>query len=70
MVQRYGDFPNAAIPHIWDIWAIDLVFCNFFFGNSPAVKGQAVKGQVPDIMYIVAQMDELRRRMGVVYPMD
>ena len=23
-----------------------------------------------DIMYIMAQMDELRRRMGVVYPMD
>ena len=63
MVQRYGDFPNAAIPHICDIWAIDLVFCNFFFGISPAVKG-------PDIMYIMAQMDELRRRMGVVYPMD
>ena len=30
----------------------------------------AVKGQIPDIMYIMAQMDELRRRMGVVYPMD
>ena len=31
---------------------------------------KAVKGQAPDIMYIMAQMDELRRRMGVVYPMD
>ena len=31
---------------------------------------RAIKGQIPDIMYIMAQMDELRRRMGVVYPMD
>ena len=31
---------------------------------------RAVKGQIPDIMFIMAQMDELRRRMGVVYPMD
>ena len=31
-------------------------------------KLKPVKG--PDIMYIMAQMDELRRRMGVVYPMD
>jgi hypothetical protein len=23
-----------------------------------------------ETMYIMAQMDELRRRMGVVYPMD
>ena len=29
----------------------------------------AVNGQIPDIMYIMAQMDELRRPMGVVYPM-
>ena len=45
MVQRYGDFPNAAIPHIWDIWAIDLVFCNFFFGNSPDL------GYIPEAEY-------------------
>ena len=45
--------------------------CSTFNLNSHRV---AVK--VPDIMplsetmYIMAQMDELRRRMGVVYPMD